>query len=230
MLVSTSPIIPASNSNNQSLCALTQASATGNYTFKNCDAGYLMPYCKESGSQWPDLPHVIQFLDYVQRIYLQEGLLDTPGPDQRQASTVGEVNLKLIERLWPAASVDESIQLMHCQHDDDSAVVTTSEPVYRGCVAVQLWPVHYSDALGERTAVPLGTDSLFEDNEMMSFWQPLSLDFLWVFVRPASVASKTLFYKVVGKPKIADGQTLFLMTWPYVEQHDMAHWHGDSKL
>lgn len=189
-----------------------------------------MPYCKETGSRWPDLVHVIQFLDHVQKIYLQEGLLDAPGPNQRQASSVGEVNLRLIERLWPAASVDESVLLMNCQHDDDSDVVTCSEPVYRGCVAVQLWPVHHSDALGERSRVPLGADAFFEGEERMSCWQPLSLDFLWVFVRPASLASRTLFYKVVGHPATADGQTLFLMTWPYVEQHDLDHWHGDSKL
>lgn len=208
---------------------------TEQYTFKNSTAegaSYLMPYSKETGLRWQALPHVHAFLQNLQEIFVAAGFMEGEGPNQRRAANLHEINLRLMATTWPVANVDVALILMHCQHDDDSSEVTTSEPVYRDCATVPLWLciVEASPAFpdGHTAGITLDSDVFFEDDEMQSWWQPLNLDFLWCFVRPARKDSPANLFKVVGGKRKCGSQTIFVPTPPHVELHELKNWYGAS--
>lgn len=206
---------------------------TEEYIFKNfraAEANYLMPYSIETGLRWQELPHVITFLDHLHEVLVREGLAEGEGPNRRLADNLLDVNLRLLASTWPLANIDQSIILMHCQHDDDSMVVTTSQPIYRDCVATPLWLciVESSPEFPEKNSngINLDSDVFFEDNELHSWWQPLNLDFLWCFVRPARKDGPASLFKVVGTKREIGSQTVFVPSPPNVELHELKNWFG----
>ena len=208
------------------VCFLEVASS-GIVEFRRA-GGCLTPFSKVTGRQVEELPHVLQVLDSVEGAFQLHGLLEMAGPAGRVVDSVTQLNLRLVNSVWPAVDLDQSFVMLSCRHSATDPAVVDSVPQYR-CAAVQLSVVRYS---GEHVdAVPLTEDAMFADHDALySWWQDVKLETVWVFARSGRAGEYSMYmYKLLGHHENSrDGQSIFNLTAPYVETHSLTHWNGHN--
>ena len=185
-----------------------------------------MPFDTGTSRQVEELPHVLMVLDTLEGAFQLHGLLEMAGPAGRVVDSVQQLNLRLVNSVWPAMDLDQSFVMMRSRHSADPQLVD-SVPEYR-CAAVRLSVVRY---LGERVdSVPLTEDAMFADNDVLySWWQDVRLETMWVFARSGRGGAYSMYmYKLLGHHEDRDGQSIFNLTAPYVEAHSLMHWNGHN--